>query len=406
MSLHTFVNKMANAAGSSTQIEDFDSFFDGINLEEDEEFLQEVERVIKEAEAAVPKRFKCQSCDKVCKTKQGLTRHKNSKHSAKTIVQRSPEDLLPPETFQKFINESAIKLSNDECYSKSTQEAFSGFSFTLIETGNLFSFVKDIIKDFNGDGEKFYPLFYKAVIDNNIFPSLSTKCSRLLGFDVANKVLAHLLTSLSSSSSSQPTQSSDHGYLCSSLTEKQLNIVTYLSGYVFSTLYKRLRFSASRKKSEYTEKYLSFLLCGKVTEEDSVPLHVYEKWLEAKDRGGLWRVDNKVFQIFEQAELYFQHSVMGKHQTRIVTSEIVAVLQTNSKISAAFKNLCGQCPDKIETELGMNMLEDLLNLYIRVRTFSYVNQKRELFKLESKKKKMNSLRKSLKKVSSTREMGH
>ena len=66
---------MANAAGSSTQIEDFDSFFDGINLEEDEEFLQEVERVIKEVEAAVPKSFKCQSCDKVCKTKQGLTRH-------------------------------------------------------------------------------------------------------------------------------------------------------------------------------------------------------------------------------------------------------------------------------------------------------------------------------------------
>ena len=398
---------MANAAGSSTQIEDFDSFFDGINLEENEEFLQEIERVIKEVEAAVPKRFKCQSCDRVCKTKQGLTRHKNSKHSVKTIAQKSPEDLLPPKAFQKFINESAIKLSNDGCCSKSTQEAFSGFSFTMIETGNFFSFVKDIIKNFNGYDEKFYPLFYKAVIDNDIFPSLSQKCSRLLGFDVANKVLAHLLISLSSSSSSQPTQSFDHGYLCSSLTEEQLNIVTYLSGYVFSTLYKRLSFSASRrKKSEYTEKYLSLLLCGKVTQEDSVPLHVYEKWLEAKDRGGLWRVDNKVFQIFEQAELYFQHSVMGKHQTRIVTSEIVAVLQTNSKISAAFKNLCGQCPNKIETELGKNMLEDLLNLYIRVRTFSYVNQKRELFKLESKKKKMNSLRKSLKKVSSTREMGH
>ena len=90
---------MASAASSSTQIEDFDSLFDNIDLDEDEEFLHEVERVITEAEAVVPKTFKCQSCDKVCKTKQGLTRHNNSQHSAKTISQRSPEDLLPTVTF-------------------------------------------------------------------------------------------------------------------------------------------------------------------------------------------------------------------------------------------------------------------------------------------------------------------
>ena len=268
---------MTSSAGSNTQIDDFDSFFEDINIEEDEEFLQEVERVVKEAEATVPKVFKCQSCEKVCKSKQGLTRHNNSKHSANTISQRTPAELLPPETFQKFINESAIKLSNDGCYAKSTQESFSGFTFSLIDTGNFFSFVTNIIKDFKGDGEKFYPLFYKAVIDNDIFPSLSKKCSRLLGFDVANKVLAHLTSSSSpsssssstSASSSQPTQSSVHDYLCSSLTEKQLNIVTYLSGYVFSTLYKIMRFSAlSKKKSDYTEKYMSFLLCGKITKDD------------------------------------------------------------------------------------------------------------------------------------------
>ena len=46
-----------------------------------------------------------------------------------------------------------------------------------------------------------------------------------------------------------------------------------------------------------------------------------------KDRDGLWRVDKKVFQIFEQVELYFQHNVMGHHQTRIITAKIVAVLQ-------------------------------------------------------------------------------
>ena len=66
---------------------------------------------------------------------------------------------------------------------------------------------------------------------------------------------------------------------------------------------------------------------------------------------------------------------MGHHQTRIITAEIVTVLQRNSKISSAFKILCGQCENKIESELGVNILEYLLNLYIRVRTFSYVEPK-------------------------------
>ena len=46
--------------------------------------------------------------------------------------------------------------------------------------------------------------------------------------------------------------------------------------------------------------------------------------------------------------------------------------------------------EKVNKEVALNLLEDLLTLYIRVRTFSFVNQKKEKFKLEAKKQKMNS----------------
>ena len=62
--------------------------------------------------------------------------------------------------------------------------------------------------------------------------------------------------------------------------------------------------------------------------------------------------------------------------------------------------------EKVNKEVVLNLLEDLLTLYIRVRTFSFVNQKKEKFKLEAKKQKMNSLRESINKFSSTLEMGH
>jgi len=41
---------------------------------------------------------------------------------------------------EEFVNESVIKLSSDGCYAKSTQDAFSGFSISLADTGYFFSF--------------------------------------------------------------------------------------------------------------------------------------------------------------------------------------------------------------------------------------------------------------------------
>ena len=47
--------------------------------------------------------------------------------------------------------------------------------------------------DFHGDGEKFYPAFYKAVSEELLaYNNLSRRCSVLLGFKVANLVLTHL----------------------------------------------------------------------------------------------------------------------------------------------------------------------------------------------------------------------
>ena len=42
-------------------------------------------------------------------------------------------------------------------------------------------------------GEKFYPLFYDCVSgDEIVFKNLNRKCSVILGFELANSVLAHL----------------------------------------------------------------------------------------------------------------------------------------------------------------------------------------------------------------------
>lgn len=91
--------------------------------------------MIEEAEVTTAGVFKCEKCNKVCRTKQGLSRHKNTKHSTVPLMdKKSAEEILPPELLRKYINESAIKLSRDGCYSEAIQSAFSGFNFSLDDT--------------------------------------------------------------------------------------------------------------------------------------------------------------------------------------------------------------------------------------------------------------------------------
>ena len=110
-----------------------------------------------------------------------------------------------------------------------------------------------------GDGETFFPLFYKCVSGEEIvFPRLSRRCSVLLGFEVADYVIAHL-TGNANINNIEGTPAKD-------LNEKEKNIVTYLSGYVFGTLYRRIRMS--KNQSDSTDQYLSLLLSCKSTSSE------------------------------------------------------------------------------------------------------------------------------------------
>ena len=66
---------------------------------------------------------------------------------------------------------------------------------------------------------------------NRVFKNLTKRSSILLGFEVANRVLSHLTCSAIKESSVDLV--SDIFF-----TKKELNIINYLSGYVFGTFYR------------------------------------------------------------------------------------------------------------------------------------------------------------------------
>ena len=160
-----------------------EDFYAGENLEailaaidedvwdKDDEFNAEINSllVIIEEEPS-QSGFKCDMCEKVCKSKQGLSRHQNAKHreTQPEEVHLSSKDLsaegrLYPLYFNKYINDCAKQLASDGCYSDETIKTFSSYYCYLDDANSTYQFVRDVIKIFNGNGEKFYPPFYDCL---------------------------------------------------------------------------------------------------------------------------------------------------------------------------------------------------------------------------------------------------
>lgn len=215
--------------------DDFDAILAVIDedlLEKNRDLTEELSEIVEEiVDDPSESCFSCDICSKTCKTQRGLTRHRNAKHR-QPQNQLNDDSLTTAETklhplyFKKYTQLSASKLSKDECYSEKTRNEFVNYVITNDDTNFSYSFVRDVIGSFKGDAEKFYPAFYKSVSENIVFRNLSNRSSILLGFEVANHVLAHLTNSTVKENT---VEFSSHV----NFSPKERNIIQYLSGYVF-----------------------------------------------------------------------------------------------------------------------------------------------------------------------------
>ena len=130
------------------------------------------------------------------------------------------------------------------------------------EANNFYQMVKNTVNDFHGDAEKFYPTFYKCISENeSVFISLLRHCSLLLGFEVANHILAHL------GGSSYTREICNSKIDQNQFSKRELASIGYLSGYVFGTVYQRIS-SSKQWQNAISEQCMSILLAGKISSSD------------------------------------------------------------------------------------------------------------------------------------------
>lgn len=99
-------------------------------------------------------------------------------------------------------------------------------------------------------------------------------------------------------------------------------------------------------------------------------------------------------------------NITSNFATSIDSNSLVSEMLHNSIIISNFRDICCDIEPKVDDELCFNILEKILLLFTRVRTFSYAKDIREKHKCSKKKSKKSSLRTEIKKSSSSTTMGH
>ena len=117
---------------------------------EDEEFSTYFNDIVKSnEEASLEKKFGCTLCEKICKSKQGLSRHMNCKHkdvpkdNDATPVCKEPKIDLS--TFHGYIKKACDKIILEEIYSPETMASFKEFDISLEDAGYIYSIFKQPI---------------------------------------------------------------------------------------------------------------------------------------------------------------------------------------------------------------------------------------------------------------------
>ena len=81
-------------------------------------------------------------------------------------------------------------------------------------------------------------------------------------------------------------------------------------------------------------------------------------------------------------------------------------MQTNSIIIPNYDSLCYSTDPKVNKELSLNLLESMLELFVKVRMFSFGRDIKEKHKVKNKKAKARSLRTEIKKSSCSKDFNH
>ena len=343
--------------------------------------------------------FCCNCCGKKCKSKAGLTRHNNAKHerhkgntSSASKRDADNDNIFNIDDYINLVNQSCKSLEKDTCYAESVRESFKVYVFKIAgkEDKERFSQVKKMYSLVRkGKVEKFYAMYFASVVSiaSEYFPQLPFQSSVLLATRLADKIASFK----KDSNCSEVT--SEHKSTVNMLNEKEKAALQYLGGYVLCTLHKRIRKSKDWM-TNFKQQVLAVLQAGKQSND----CETAQTLVDCVNRGGLWKINQTVEQIFTIAEINFKIVTTESEEpiTKISKTDIVDNLEKNPKVDSLFQEWVGSADLEVSKDVSKDVLHQVLLLYIKVRSFSFAKDVINKHKAKQKSSKSKALRKEIK----------
>ena len=120
--------------------------------------------------------------------------------------------------------------------------------------------------------------------------------------------------------------------------------------------------------------------------------------VNVRDRGGLWKVCQKMQDIFVECEILFRTKT-STFTSSLVCKDLVTQSLKDITINSNFNDILSAVDIHMKKEFRINMLDHTLTLYFRVRAFSCAKDVREKHKAAHKASRKCSLRTEIKKAS-------
>ena len=161
-----------------------------------------------------------------------------------------------------------------------------------------------------------------------------------------------------------------------------------IAGYVV----KRLT-NASKKKTESENTELQALLVSLQSEQES------NSFIQARNRGGLVNPSDDLIGILQEAEKNFRSEVnKSKDILRNIPVDVICYKTISMPIvKSLWDNIVVSSGVSTAGDTQKICLENIVKLFLRVRSFSYAKDYITQYKIKEKKSKSKALRKDLKK---------
>ena len=346
-------------------------------MHEDEEAI---ENVFVEAvtETVGEKTCPCENCDKICKSKAGLTRHVNAKHGSKA---NASIPSLTNDELTSIVNKVKANLTNEGYWDIEITSDLA----KVTSNDNLFKAVSPIYQRFckKRNQDNFLMEFYELIPKSTALLKCENQplCS-LVMISIPDHLVALFKSSYGKQKSCPAGESTDPKNV-TALSEHEHGPLSYIAGYVLAKLQKQ----CSRKPNEDLQVILQSMKRPSVE----------NTYIDTRSRGGLVAPCTDLVQILETVEIVFRQFI-AKQATvvsAIPCDTLCSEALESPLIKSLWENILQECKDlpKQTTKL---CLQNIVKLYIKVRSFSYARDYISKFKIKQNAAKSKGLRKELK----------